>query len=289
MPNTGLPFKHLPGAEAPTPGSMLSMQFQKRANELQQNFASQWKTVTRKSGKIGRRQTDSILQNIVKQAQQEAQALQGEYTKQSRYLQSIDRLQAAGLISNADELKWKATMGSDVSRSMYPDEPKTKTPMQQAHNVSRDVDMVDEELGNFRMGSDWTKFGQRDERWFSKVRPGRSLQVYNPDTDDWEKASEVQKAYHQELQTHLKSLLTTKQQLLRGGALTRAAVRMVEAPDSHAGFTERTLAYKQQTDPTVQNKEGRTAPTRIQLLDEYRRLGGKSTKAGREFADQYLR
>ena len=137
----GQNFQRLPGSEPPKPtaAGMLNTQFRQRATELQTSFKQQWDSIARKSKKLGLDKARAILQNLTTQAQKNAQALQSNFNKQAEYLSSIDQLQAAGLISNGDELKWKALMGRDVSESMYPDAPKQKTTMQQLRPITRSL------------------------------------------------------------------------------------------------------------------------------------------------------
>lgn len=289
----GQAFQQLPGAEAPTAGGMAQMSYQRKANEIQNTFTKQWKAITSKSKKIGDQQTRQMLGQLQKQAHTAAQTLTKDFNDQQEYLNQVQKLSDAGLIANGEELMWKAVLGGAVSDSIYPKQLKPKTDMELFHAQDRENKQLEGEMEGFRtVGTSKYKFGGKrlGIPIIGRIEKGRETQkqVWDPDKGkdggwDWVPATASESEYYKELQAIHAQGQTFKQALMSGGRLGRNAAKMALQPDGHSSFSDKVTGYK------TLSKPPKKEPTRTDLLNEYKRLGGSKTAEGVAFANEHLR
>jgi len=282
---TGRPNTVLPGAEAPTARGMAQMAYQKQAQYVQDTFKKQWDSIAGKSKKLGDKTTRDLLNKLQQKAGVAAQRMTKQFNEQSMYLDQIQSLSDAGMISNGDELMWRAVAGNDVARSMYPSQ-KPQSSMDKFKQEEQKGRMLDRELERFQESDTRGRFA----KWhgFGGAKTETQTQTWNPDKGksggwDWKKSTASEDSYFKQLKGMRKQNESLKQILLSGGKLSRNAATMALKPGNHSSFVDKTISQSiQQTPPPK-------PPSRSEKLAEYRRLGGSQSEAGRQFADKHLR
>ena len=275
----GQQFQQFPGAEAPTPIGMATMAYQRKANEIQDAFQTQWKAITGKAKKIGDQRTRQMLDQLKGQAQQAAQGLTKKFNDQQGYIQQIQSLSDAGFLSNGEELMWKAVVGGDAARAMYPRGGKAgPSTVDQLADMDHEVGQIEKEMLNFEEGRAWELGGNRFFGWRGDV-----VRTYDPVSGKYTKSTAAENAYYSRLKKLHKNAVSLKQALLRGGPLGRNAAKLALRSDTHSSFGNKMRGYSTLSRPPEKQ------PTRQQLLAEYKRLGGSKTAEGVAFAEENLR
>lgn len=234
-PRYGLPYQRLPGTQTDlTPESMLEQEIQTGRQQIQDKYALQWKEVNRSRRFIGRVKAGQMLQQIDTQAKQEMLQFNQRAQAQLTQLRNIDRLAEQGAIANPEQIKARMTFGTDVAKSMYPEPEKERTIPQQfgeldvySHRISQELEWFKEEkparllkgLGFVSplAGAISIYRGQR------KLK--RKVRIYDPTTEDWEKATPEETAKYDMLLQEEKNIAARKTELLGQPDISRRRVQ----------------------------------------------------------------
>ena len=255
-PQYGLPYQRLPGTRTDiTPESAINEQIQTGRQRIQNKYALQWKEVNRSRRFIGRIKTSQMLQQIDMNAKQEMLQFNQQAQQQMAQLQNIDRLAQQGAIPNPDEIKARMTFGADVARSMYPAPERERTIPQQfgeldvySHRISQELEWFKEDKPSKLLkglgfvsplaGAISIYRGQR--------KPKRRVQIYDPTTDDWKRATPEEVAGYDMLLQEEKNITQRKMELLGQPDISRRRAQPGVRSGFDVGVTESIKPQRQQ-------------------------------------------
>ena len=108
-----------------TPESIVDNYLQQGLQNIQNKYGLQWDEVNRRGPVLGQRKANQMFSDIDMRAKQEVQVLQQKVQQQMEQLQLIDRLAQQNPSINADDVKWRMVLGSELYNAMFSRE---KTP-----------------------------------------------------------------------------------------------------------------------------------------------------------------
>lgn len=240
--------QQLPVADT-SPESMIQQQYEENKQQIQQRFKLGWDEINRRSSMLGPFKTQTMLAELHTKAKQEAMSLNQSMQGQLNQLAQVDDLGANGLISNADEVKWRMTLGPEAERSMFPQEKAPKTLESQMATLEAQENRLRSDAGEFIMGSGgsvphwynfalWPRFEEKQkDKLYKRTYDPAAEGIVQFDKKDYTLATDEDKQYRTQLGSELKDVRRRKHELLNQPDIANRLKRVAMASKRMAGGT----------------------------------------------------
>lgn len=232
-PQYGLPFQQLPVRDI-TPESFINEQTRIGRREIDDRYKLMWNEINRSAKFTGRQKAANMRRQLMTKGKQEMLQFNQKMQQQADQLDNINRLAEVGLINNPDEIKARMAFGADVAKSMYPTPAKERTIPQQfgeldvySHRISQELEWFKEDKPSKLLkglgfvsplaGAISIYRGQR--------KPKRKVRIYDPTTEDWEKATPEETTRYDMLLQEEKNIATRKTELLGQPGISRRRIQ----------------------------------------------------------------
>ena len=235
QPQYGLPYQQLPGTRIDlTPESMLEQEIQTGRQQIQQQFTLAWDEIGRSARFIGKQKALNMRQQLHTRAKQEMLQFNQQAQTQLAQLQNIDRLAQQGAITNPKEIKARMVFGIDVAKSMYPTPERERTIPQQfgeldvySHRISQELEWFKEDKpSRLLKGLGFVSpLAGAISIYRGRREPKRKVQIYDPTTDGWKKATPEEIVGYDMLLQEEKNIAQRKMELLGQPDISRRIVQ----------------------------------------------------------------